>query len=155
AAVHAELAQASDKIRNLKAGQGDAWRRLIGIYQGLNALTWTEDAITSAGLEHDPAAVVVAQTRARYGVPRGSKVVRRDAEAALVAAVRTALDLIYASKFVDAERAIAGAERTWPGAAGLAAARCDLALRQGQLDAARGACQRAVATDPEDSWALY
>ena len=39
--------------------------------------------------------------------------------------------------------------------AGFAAFRCDLALRQGEVDAARAACQRAIAADPDESWALY
>jgi predicted Zn-dependent protease len=73
----------------------------------------------------------------------------------LVAAVRKALDLVYASKFADAERAIAAAEKKWPGAAGLAGARCDLAYRTGAIAAARAACNRALATDPHASWALY
>jgi predicted Zn-dependent protease len=33
--------------------------------------------------------------------------------------------------------------------------RCDLAFRQNQVDAARAACNRALAVDPDESWALY
>ena len=76
-------------------------------------------------------------------------------EAALVAAVRAALDSVYASKYGDAEKTLAAAEKKWPGAAGLAGARCDLGIRMGQIDAARAACARALATDPKASWALY
>ncbi len=155
AGAHAELVQAAGKIGNLKTGGADAWRKLIEIYTKMGALTWTEEAIAAAKLEGDPAGQIVAQTRARYGVPRGTKVVKPDAEAALVSAVRSALDLVYANKFGDAEHAIATAERKWPSAPGLAAARCDLALRQGQVDAARAACARALAADPQESWALY
>jgi tetratricopeptide (TPR) repeat protein len=155
AAARGELAHAEDKIANLSSGAADAWRRLIGIYTGLGALTWTEDAIAKAKLDNDPAAAHAAQTRARFGIPRGAKFVAPDKEAALVAAIRGVLDLVYASKFGDAERALAAAEKTWPSAPGLTAARCDLAFRMGQIDAARAACARALAADPGDSWALY
>jgi predicted Zn-dependent protease len=63
--------------------------------------------------------------------------------------------MIYSNTFGDAERALATAEKKWPSAPGLAAARCDLALRQGQNDAAQTACAKAIAADPADSWALY
>jgi predicted Zn-dependent protease len=155
AAARAELQRAEDKIANLPAGGADAWRRVIGLYAGLGALTWTEDAIARAKLERDPAATQAAQIRARYGVPRGAKFVAPEQEAALVGATRGALDLVYASKFAEAERALAAAEKRWPGAPGLAATRCDLAFRTGQIDAARAACARALAGDPHDSWALY
>jgi tetratricopeptide (TPR) repeat protein len=155
AGARAELAQAEAKIANLNAGSSDAWRRLIAIYSGLGALTWTEGAIAKAKLESDPAAAQVAQTRARFGIPRGAKFVTPDDEARLVAAIRGALDLVYASKFAEAERALAAAERKWPHAPGLIAARCDLAFRMGQIEAAHGACARALAADPRESWALY
>ena len=45
------------------------------LYQQMGSLTWTEEAIAKAKLERDPLAVSVAQTRNRYGVPRGSKFV--------------------------------------------------------------------------------
>jgi len=150
-----ELTKAEEKIANLPTGNGDAWRKLIGIYTGLGALTWTEDAIAKAKLEQDPAALVAAQTRARYGIPRGAKFVAPAQEAALVAAIRGALDLIYANKFGEAARALGAAEKKWPGAPGLTAARCDLELRKGQFDSAGAACARALASDPNDSWAMY
>jgi predicted Zn-dependent protease len=150
-----ELEQAAAKIANLKTGQGDAWRKLIGIYAAMGALTWTDEAIGASHLEHDPAAAVVAQTRARYGVPKGAKFVKPADEAALVTAIQVANSAIYASKYGEAEAKLAAAERKWPGAPGISAARCDLDLRQGAADAARGACNRALAVDPNDSWALY
>jgi predicted Zn-dependent protease len=151
--ARAELAQAEAKIGNLPAGAADAWRRVIAMYQAMGALTWTEEAIAKAGLAGDPAAQQVAQIRARYGVPKGK--VPPDQEAALVAAVRGALDLVYANKLAEAEKTLAAAERRWPGAAGLAGARCDLAYRAGQVEAARAACARALAADRNASWALY
>ena len=153
AGARAELAEAERKIANLPAGAPEAWRRVIALYQGMGALAWTEDAIARAGLTGDPVAQQVAQVRARYGVPRGK--VPADQEAALVKAVRDALDLVYANKLGDAERALVTAERRWPAAAGLLGARCDLELRRGQAEAARAACARALAADPRASWALY
>ena len=155
AGARGELTQAEDKIANLPTGATDVWHRLIAIYTGMGALTWTEDAITKAKLEKDPAAAAVAQKRARYGIPRGATFVTPDKEATLVAKIRGVLDLIYASKFGDAERALADADKKWPKAPGLTAARCDLAFRMGQIDAARAECARALAADPSDSWALY
>ena len=121
----------------------------------MGSLTWTEEAIVKAKLEKDPVAIKVQQTRARYGVPSGAKFVAVEQEAALVAAIRKALDLVYASKYGEAEKAISTAEKKWPGAPGLAATRCDLALRMGQVDPARAHCNRALTGDPNDSWALY
>ena len=154
-AARAELTLAEGKIANLPTGAADAWRRLIALYTGLGSLTWTEEAIAKAKLDKDPTAAEAARTRARYGIPRGAKFVAPEQEANLVTAIRGALDLIYASKFGDAERALAAAEKKWPGAPGLTAARCDLAFRMGQIESAQAACQRALAADPDDSWALY
>jgi tetratricopeptide (TPR) repeat protein len=155
AATHAELEQAATKIANLTLGQGDAWRRLIGIYAALGAVTWTEQALEASHLEHDPAAAVAAQIRARYGLVRGAKFVQPAAEPALVAAIKDVLSAGNAQKYGDAEHQLAVAERKWPGAPGLAAARCDVLFRQGAVDAARDACQRALAHAPDESWALY
>lgn len=156
-AARAELQLAEPKIANLPdlLTAEAAWRQLIDIYQGLGSLTWTEEAIVKGKLEQDPIAMSVAQTRARYGVPRGAKFVKPQDEAALVRAVKTSLELVYGSKYGDAGRAIAAAEKRWPGAPGLAAARCDLALRMGQIEAARTACNKALAAQPDESWALY
>jgi len=155
AGAHGELAQAATKIGNLTLGQDQAWKKLIGIYVGLGSLTWTEDVIAAAKLEADPVAAQVAQTRARYGVPRGTTVVKPEAEGALVAAVRDSLTFSNGNKVAEAERALAAGEKKWPGAPGFAAVRCDLQLRQGQTEAARATCQRALTADPNESWALY
>jgi len=157
AGARAELQLAEPKIANLPdlLTAEAAWRALIGIYQAIGSLTWTEETIVKAKLEKDPMALVIAQTRARYGVPRGAKFVKPEDEATLVRAVKTSLELVYATKYGDAEKAIVAAEKKWPGAPGLAAARCDLALRMGSIDGARAACAKALATDPNESWALY
>ena len=154
AGARVELVKAEPRIGNLPEGQADAWKRLIAIYIQMGALTWTEDAIAKAKLTNDPMAASIAQTRARYGIPKGGKV-PADQEAAVVHAVRGALDLVYASKYAEAEKALAVAEKKWPNAAGFAHARCDMALRQGQIDAARAACNKALALYADDSWALY
>jgi predicted Zn-dependent protease len=158
-AAHEELVKAAAKIGNLPKGKDDAWRKLIGLYATMGALTWTEDAIAAAGATTDPqiaaAAATVKQTRARYGVPRGAKFVTPADEPALVAASRHALELVYANKYGEAEQAIAAGTKRWRDAPGLFAARCDLLMRRQQLDAARVACARAIAIAPEESWALY
>ena len=156
-AARAELQLAEGKVGNLpiKAEIDDAWRRVIAMYNGMGALTWTEEALAKSKLDNDPAAAEVAKTRARYGVPRGAKFVTPEQESALVLAVREGLDLVYASKYGPAEAALNAAERKWPGAPGLAAVRCDLALRTGAIDRARAQCNKALATQADNSWALY
>ena len=155
AGARAELSAAEGKIANLTTGATEAWRRVISVYLGIGSLTWTEEALAKARLENDPAAVSIGITRARYGIPRGAKFVVPGEEVQLIGAIRGALDLIYATKYGPAEKAIAAAEKKWPGAPGLIAARCDLAYRLGQFEAARASCTRALAADAGDSWALY
>ncbi|MBA3541219.1 MAG: hypothetical protein H0T79_16530 [Deltaproteobacteria bacterium] len=150
-----ELAQAEAKIGNLASGADVVWKRLVGIYHAMGALTWTENAIAKGKLTDEPIAAQVAQTRARYGVPKGTKVVAPDAEGLLVAATQAALALVYADKFGEADRALTAAEKKWANAPGLIAVRCDLALRQNQVEPARAACKRAISLHPEASWALY
>lgn len=153
--ARAELEVASTKIAGLKSGADEHWRRLIATYNAMGALTWTEEAIAAAKLEADPLAEEVATTRARYGIAKGTKAVKPEDEAALVTAIKGALGLIYGNKHGEAAKAIASAEKKWPNAAGLAAARCDLELRKTNLGGAKAACGRALALDPNTSWALY
>lgn len=153
--VRAELVQAAGKIEGLKTGADAQWRKLIAFYTQLGSLTWTEEVVERAKLETDAIVAELLATRARYGVPRGAKFVRPEDEAALVGAVREALSLVYASKYGEAQKKLAAGEKKWPGAPGFAAVRCDLALRQAQLAAARAACEKALAADPNASWALY
>jgi tetratricopeptide (TPR) repeat protein len=155
--ARAELVSAESKIGNLpqKAEIDDAWRKVIGLYHAMGSLTWTEEALAKAKLDNDPIAAEVAQKRARYGVPKGAKFVAAEQESQLVLAVRAALDLVYASKYGDAERALAAAGKRWPNAPGISATRCDLNLRTGQIDVARTHCAKAIAVHPTNSWALY
>lgn len=150
-----ELVKAEDKIVNLPGGAEQVWTELIRLYIGIGALTWAEGAIAKGKLETSELAAGVNETRSRYGVPRGAKFVTPDREGDLVAAVKKALAEVYSSKYADANKTLATAERAWPGAPGLAAARCDLDLRRGQAATAKAACARAIAAYPEDSWALY
>jgi predicted Zn-dependent protease len=121
----------------------------------MGALTWAEDAIAKGKLDGDPAAIAISEQRVRYGVPRGTKVVAPEHEGDLVAAVKQAITLSGANKRADAEKLMAAIDKQWPNAPGLYAARCDLAVRANQLDAARAACDRALALDADESWALY
>ena len=154
-AARAELSVAEGKVDNLPQGREEAWRRLIAQYQSMGALTWTEEAIARAKLDKDPVAIEIAKERARYGVPRGSKVVAPEQEAALVAAVKQAIALINASKYGEAEKVLNAADKKWPGASGIAGARCNLNMQLGQVPAAKAACNKAIAADPRASWALY
>jgi tetratricopeptide (TPR) repeat protein len=155
AGAHAELALAQDKITNLPTGAGEAWSRVVADYAQIGAPTWIEQAVAKAKLQASPEAARAAQIRARYGIPRGARFVAPEQEPLLVSAIVNALSLVYASKFGDAERAIAAADKKWPSAPGLIAARCDLDFRMGQFEAASATCARALAADPEESWALY
>jgi len=156
-AARAELVLAEGKIGNLptKAEIDDAWRKVIAMYNAMGALTWTEDALAKAKLDNDPIAAEVAKIRARYGVPQGAKFVTAEQEPQLVLVVREALNLVYAGKYGPAETMLAKAEKQWPGAPGLAATRCDLGLRSGQIDNARAQCAKALGVQPLNSWALY
>ncbi|MCA9678898.1 MAG: hypothetical protein H6709_08835 [Kofleriaceae bacterium] len=156
-AALAQLDLAKARISNLTEGRGDAWLQLAAIYQGLGSLTWTEDAIAQSGVADHPIARWAASTRARYGVPRDGKKfkIAPDNEAALVAAVREILDLVYASKLDAAERAARKAEKTWPGAPGLLAARCDLAMRRKHEAEAKKLCRRAISAYDGTAWAHY
>jgi tetratricopeptide (TPR) repeat protein len=155
AEARSELAKAETKIAALPAGAGAAWKKVIDMYMAMGSLTWTEEAIAKAKLENDPIAATVAQTRNRYGVPRGAKFVTPDKEGDLVAAVKSAQVAIYAKKFGEAAKLLAAAAKSWPGAPGIDAERCELEYYQAHIDAARAACARALATYPDESWALY
>jgi predicted Zn-dependent protease len=150
-----ELQTAATKIGGLKTGADAFWKRLVGIYNGMGALTWTEEALVAAKLEKDPLATEIAQTRSRYGIPRNAKGVRPEDEAQLVSAVRGALTLSNGNKYAEAIKAINAGEKKWPGSPGFATVRCDLELRKANLPAAKAACAKALSLDPNTSWALY
>jgi predicted Zn-dependent protease len=156
--ARAELLLAEGKIGNLpmKAEITDAWKKVIGLYMSLGSLTWTEEALAKAKLDNDPIAAQIASTRARYGVPQGAKFVAPEQEGELVNTIRSvALPMVYASKYAQAEALLNASEKKWPGAPGIESTRCDLSLRMGQLDGARAHCAKALAAQPNNSWALY
>jgi predicted Zn-dependent protease len=157
AAARAQLVEAEGRIGNLPDGAPDAWQELATMYQAMGALTWAEDAIGRAGMPDHPIAAWAAQVRARYGVPRDGKrwKIAPDNEAELVVAVRGVLDLIYADRLADADKAAARAQKRWPGAPGLLAARCDLAMRQKKEAAAKKLCKQAIAAYDGAAWAHY
>ena len=153
AGARAELAIAAAKIPNLPIGQSEAWRRLASIYLGMAALTLAQDAIAAGKLDADPMTAEIARDRARYGAPRG--MFKPGVEGAVVTATKQALTLVGSGKLADASHAIAAAERSYPRAPGPATARCDLELVQGAVEPAKAACARAIAADPDESFALY
>jgi len=154
-AARDEFVKAEDKIANLPGGSEQVWAKLVKLYLGIGALTWAEGAITKGKLEKSPEAASIEETRNRYGVPRGAKFVTPDREGDLVTAVKKALSEVYASKYGEAEKTLAAADRAWPGAPGVAATRCDLELRRGNASAAKASCERALSIYPNESWALY
>lgn len=140
----------------------DVWDQLATIYQGLGMVTRAEaSAARSTALRSaaEPHAVQVwaNRTRARYGLPpdaRRWKIAAED-EGEYVAAVRELLDLVYADQPGRALAKAAAAERRWRGAPGLLAARCDLALRAGDLPKARAMCKQAIGAWAGAAWAHY
>jgi tetratricopeptide (TPR) repeat protein len=158
--ARAALQLATDKAKALPAPAA-AFAAVLELYRAMGALTWTEEVLaamaalgTSAG---DAIAVAqsVAGTRARYGVARGATFVAPADEGELVAAIRASLDSVYADKYVEAEQGLAALSKRWPKAPGIAAVRCDLALRREQLAEARRFCALALRADDQQSWAHY
>ena len=152
--ARAELVTAGQNIANLNLGQADAWKRIVALYLEIGSLTWAEEAI-AAGKLTDPGYAMIASTRARYGLPKGKSKVKPEEEGPLVAAIKQASAAIYASKFADAHKQLDAIDRKWPGSAGALAFRCDLAMREGSVEAAKGYCNRSLALDPDESWANY
>ncbi len=129
---------------------------ILGMYRAMGALTWAEEILAAMP---DGAALPEGQwaagLRARYGITRGGTFVKPEDEGALVAGIRAVLDAVYADKHAEAEKQLAQLARRWPKAPGIAAVRCDLALRKEQLAAARGHCAAALRADDNQSWAHY
>jgi predicted Zn-dependent protease len=155
--TRAQLAQAGAKVDNLPEGKAGVWTEIATMYQQLGDLTHAEDASAHAGASPDPIAPWAARNRTRYGDPRdGARwKITPDNEADYVETVRKILDLVYADKYGEADKLARTADKRWPGAPGIASARCDLAIRQNQDGAAGAACKAALAAFPTDSWALY
>jgi len=68
--------------------------------------------------------------------------------------IRGVLNLIYASKFGEAERVLADADKKWPRPRPHRGA-LRSGVPHGQIEAAQAQCTQALAADPSDSWALY
>ncbi len=158
--MRASLQVAAQKAAALPtpAATAAALSTIIAMYRGLGALTWTEEALAALPASGDgpPAELAaVAGIRARYGVPRGAKFVAPEDEGELVAGIRASLDAVYADKPAEAERLLAGVAKRWPKAPGIAAVRCDLALRRENLGEARRQCAASLRADDGQSWAHY
>jgi tetratricopeptide (TPR) repeat protein len=158
--ARAKLVEATAKAKAMPASPAVAsvLSSILAMYRAMGALTWTEEvlaALPSAVAAALPEAQWVAGTRARYGITRGGAFVKPEDEGALVAGIRAALDAVYADKHVLADQQLTQLARRWPRAPGIAAVRCDLALRREQLSAARGHCAAALRADDNQSWAHY
>jgi len=156
AGARAQLVEAEQRIVNLDTGGKEAWVGIAAMYQSMGAITWAEDAIAHAGAEQ-PIALWASQTRARYGVPRQGAAykITPETEAELVKAVRDVLDLVYAGKLDDAGKRAKAAEKKWPGAPGLLAARCDLTMRKQDYAGAKKLCVKAIKEYAGSAWAHY
>jgi hypothetical protein len=148
-------------VEAMAGGRAEVWAALVELYQAQQLVTLTERALdrlaaAKPGADADGRAWLL-RIRGRYGLPPDGtrwKIAVTD-EPDYVAAVRELLDLIYADKFADAKAKAKAAEKRWPGAPGVLAARCDLALRQQQAAAARALCDQAIAAWSGAAWALY
>ena len=151
--ARAQLVTAGQNVANLNLGQADAWKRIVTVYLEMGSLTWAEEAI-KAGKLNDPGYAMIASTRARYGLHKGTNVKPQD-EGPLVAALKQASAAIYASKYAEAHKALDAIDKKWPGSAGALAFRCDLSMREGSIAGAKAYCAKALALDPDESWANY
>jgi predicted Zn-dependent protease len=165
----AVLAGSRDRLASLPApaaGQdvaepvAAAWQRLLAVLQGLEAVTWTEQAVAAApaGVDTAAASAWATQIRRRYGLPPDSA--RRhgiapEAEGAYLAAVRESLAQVYRGEHAAAERTARKALARHRGAPGLHGALCDLELRRKRAAAARTHCQKALAAYEQASWSQY
>lgn len=154
--ARAALVAALPKARALPA-PSEPVTAIAELYRSIGALTWAEEALAALPAEApaSPVAAWAMGTRVRYGVPRGNSFVEPKHEGELVAAIRAALDAVYADKVAEADKLLTAAERRWPKAPGIAAVRCDLALRREQLALARRQCALALRAEEGQSWAHY
>jgi tetratricopeptide (TPR) repeat protein len=155
--ARAALLLAAGKAQAMQ-DSAQAFANILDQYRAMGALTWTEEVVAMMPVEpgkSSSAGQWAAGIRARYGVPRGARFVTPADEGDLVAAIRASLDAVYAEKSALAETLVAQATKRWPKAPGLAAVRCDLALRREQIAAARQQCAIALRGDDGQSWAHY
>jgi tetratricopeptide (TPR) repeat protein len=157
AGAQALMVSASERMAKMPEATPAAWLELAAAHQQLGNVSAAEQALTRAGVADHPVHAWAARVRARYGLPPNSAKFRigPTEEAAYVSAVRTVLDLTYAGKLADAERAASQAERRWPRAPGILAARCDLSFRQGNASRATQQCRAAIAGYDGAAWAHY
>ena len=129
------------------------WGDLAEHLKALGAVTWAEQAATRSRRGKD-VAEWARITRARYAIaPRGP--VPADREGEYVAGVRDLLTKIYDRKFPEAEKLAARLQRSFPGAAGIEGARCDMEIRRRRYAAARAHCATALRRHADASWAHY
>jgi hypothetical protein len=156
AGARATIAAAEGRLATLPADQAAAsWNKLAWRYLDAEAVTWAETAAAHAGDAARDVAAWAEMTRIRFGIPRDAARYRLapDDDAAALAAVRDVLAKVYRGEFAAAAKAVAIADKRWPGLPGVLAARCDLEIRRGETAAARQHCARAMAQG--SSWATY
>ncbi|GAB4533538.1 MAG: hypothetical protein Tsb0020_49400 [Haliangiales bacterium] len=154
------MAAVRARVAAMGAGAGPAWERLISFYQGINAVTWAEQAIAAAPAEVDTAAVAAwaQELRRRYGLAPDSARRHRIApadEGAYLQTVRSIIEAVYSGEYAAAQRQARAALSRYQGAPGVHGALCDLELRRKRYGPARQHCQQAVRGYGEATWARY
>lgn len=159
-AARGTLLAAEARIASLAPDKATTqWLVLAMQYKKLGAISWAEAALEKANLSGgaDPGiATWITTSRVRYGLPRNGARwnLRPENEPDALAAIQEVMAATNADNFAVALKAAATAEKRWPALPGLLAARCDLEIRRGDVNAARRYCKRAL-EQGESSWALY
>jgi tetratricopeptide (TPR) repeat protein len=135
------------------------WARAAQLFRQLGQVSRTEEALAQAGAgpELDELRRWAAETRARYGLPPGGARhgIPPESEAEYVEVVQGLLRSIYASRFAEAEAALRRADRRFPRAPGILAARCDLEMRRARYEQAEASCRAALRVYEGASWAHF
>ncbi len=129
------------------------WGELAAHLQALGAVTWAEKAAAATG-QAAHVAGWARLTRARYGLAPGGPVAP-EREAEYVTGIRALLAAVYSGRLREADAQAAGLQRSFRGAAGIHAARCDLEIRRHRYPSARTQCRDALRRYADASWAQY
>lgn len=159
AAAHAVLQGLIARMGELGSNAEATWATILALYQGMNAVTWTEAAVARAppSIDTEPARSWAVSTRRRYGLPvTGSRFgITPEREGDYLQLVRTTLDMVYARQGAEARKLAMQGLKKFKNAPGLQGVLCDMELRAKKLAAARSRCRQALAGYDEASWPRY
>ncbi|HYU15238.1 MAG TPA: hypothetical protein VEL05_04180 [Candidatus Acidoferrum sp.] len=159
AAAHKALELLQRSAAGATGGSGEdpgaerTWLDLARHFQALRAVTWAEKAAAGTSKAKDVAEWARA-TRVRFGMPAGGAI-PPEREGEYVAGVSELLQAVYSRQYADAEKRAASLERTFRGAPGIHAARCDMEVRLHHYPAARAQCRAALRLYADSAWAHY